>query len=101
MRRYLLASLMALAGAGVVAARQTPATPADPGQQPAVTFRTETNFVEVHAIVTDEKGKERLERVQIVIGIKTDREIEVKSGLDEGDRVLLDPAQAGDNEMKL
>ncbi len=56
MRRYLLASLMALAGAGVVAARQTPATPADPGQQPAVTFRTETNFVEVHAIVTDQKG---------------------------------------------
>ena len=45
MRRYVLASLMALAGAGVVAARQTPATPADPGQQPAVTFRTETNFV--------------------------------------------------------
>lgn len=26
------------------------------GQQPAVTFRTEINFVEVHAIVTDEKG---------------------------------------------
>ena len=26
------------------------------GQQPRVTFRTETNFVEVHAIVTDEKG---------------------------------------------
>ena len=26
------------------------------GQQPAVTFRTETNFVEVHAIVTDQKG---------------------------------------------
>ena len=56
MRRYVLASLMALAGAGVVAARQTPATSADPGQQPAVTFRTETNFVEVHAIVTDQKG---------------------------------------------
>ena len=56
MRRYLLASLMALAGAGVVAARQAPATPAAPGQQPAVTFRTETNFVEVHAIVTDQKG---------------------------------------------
>ena len=25
-------------------------------QQPAVTFRAETNFVEVHAIVTDQKG---------------------------------------------
>src|SRR4029434_7302036 len=26
------------------------------GQQPAVTFRAETNFVEVHAIVTDKTG---------------------------------------------
>ena len=38
-----------------VAAQQTPAT-RRAGQQPAVTFRTETNFVEVHAIVTDQKG---------------------------------------------
>jgi hypothetical protein len=28
----------------------------DAQQQPAVTFRTETNFVEVHAIVTDASG---------------------------------------------
>lgn len=53
MRRYLLTLLMALVGAAVVAAGQAPA-PVD--QQPAVTFRTETNFVEVHAIVTDAKG---------------------------------------------
>jgi VWFA-related protein len=36
---------------------QQPTTPLPTAsQQPAVTFRTETNFVEVHAIVTDERG---------------------------------------------
>jgi len=54
MRRYLLTLLMALACAAAVVARQAPAPV--PGQQPAVTFRAETNFVEVHAIVTDQKG---------------------------------------------
>jgi VWFA-related protein len=40
--------------AGAIATAQQPPAPA--GQQPSVTFRAETNFVEVHAIVTDEKG---------------------------------------------
>jgi VWFA-related protein len=38
-------------------ATQPPQQPAGQNpQQPAVTFRAETNFVEVHAIVTDQKG---------------------------------------------
>ena len=45
-----------LVGAGIVAAQQPPAQPADAGQEPTVTFRTEANFVEVHAIVTDQSG---------------------------------------------
>src|SRR5688500_19184743 len=52
--RYALI-LPVIFGVAVVAAQQAPPQP-DPGQQPAVTFRTETNFVEVHAIVTDQKG---------------------------------------------
>src|SRR5687767_7851907 len=56
MRRYLLLLPALLFYAGTPAAQQPPAQPADAGQQPAVTFRTETNFVEVHAIVTDQKG---------------------------------------------
>jgi len=42
----------------VLAQQQTPqpsGQPAPAGQQPGVTFRAETNFVEVHAIVTDQK----------------------------------------------
>jgi len=61
MRRYLLLLPIALittgiVGVGIVGAQQPPAQPAGAGQQPSVTFRTETNFVEVHAIVTDEEG---------------------------------------------
>jgi VWFA-related protein len=54
-RRALLLLSAVLVAAGVVAAQQPASQPAA-GQQPAVTFRTETNFVEVHAIVTDQKG---------------------------------------------
>ena len=56
MRRYLLLLPAALLCAGVVTAQQPPAQPTDAGQQPAVTFRAEIDFVEVHAIVTDQQG---------------------------------------------
>ena len=56
MRRYLIISLILLgASAGSAQQPQTPSQqPAD--AQSAVTFRAETNFVEVHAIVTDRTG---------------------------------------------
>jgi len=44
-------SLALVVCAAVAAAQQTGS-----GQQPSVTFRAETNFVEVHAIVTDQAG---------------------------------------------
>ena len=56
MRRYLLLSLTVLMCAGIVTAQQPVDSAAAGGQQPGVTFRAETNFVEVHAIVTDESG---------------------------------------------
>jgi VWFA-related protein len=50
--------LTAAACAALLATQSSSAQEPQPnsGQQPAVTFRTEINFVEVHAIVTDEKG---------------------------------------------
>jgi VWFA-related protein len=51
MRRTWILTL-ALVTCGALGAAQQPET----GPQPSVTFRTETNFVEVHAIVTDETG---------------------------------------------
>jgi VWFA-related protein len=53
--RYLFVLPAAILGAAVVSAQQAPPQ-RSAGQQPAVTFRTETNFVEVHAIVTDQAG---------------------------------------------
>ena len=69
MRRYLFLLPVALisaaiGGAGILGAQQPPAQPTDATQQATdatqesvVTFRTETNFVEVHAIVTDDDGE--------------------------------------------
>ena len=56
MRKYHLLSLMLVACAGTCAAQQPPAQGSTAEHQPGVTFRTEINFVEVHAIVTDETG---------------------------------------------
>ena len=46
---------IALLMCGTLGAAQQPSA----GPQPSVTFRAETNFVEVHAIVTDEGGRVR------------------------------------------
>ena len=66
MRPYISVLPAALVAVAIVSAQQpatqqgsasqSGATQSGAGQQPAVTFRTETNFVEVHAIVTDQKG---------------------------------------------
>src|SRR5262245_1536080 len=51
MRRTWILTL-ALVTCAALGAAQRPGT----GSQPSVTFRAETNFVEVHAIVTDQTG---------------------------------------------
>jgi HlyD family secretion protein/macrolide-specific efflux system membrane fusion protein len=40
------------------------------------------------------------EQVDVTLGARNDRELEVLSGLNAGDRVLIDPASAARNEMK-
>ncbi len=51
--------LIALAAGSLAPAAQGPPLPAAPvpDQRPPVTFRTETNFVEIDAIVTDRDGR--------------------------------------------
>jgi membrane fusion protein, macrolide-specific efflux system len=46
------------------------------------------------------KGLER-ENVEVVVGARNDREAEIISGLQPGDRVLIDPPSAAANETKL
>ena len=55
MTRGFLGVVLLVVGGGIVAAQQQPASPKPPGEG-GVTFRAETNFVEVHAIVTDRTG---------------------------------------------
>ena len=57
MRKRLFPLLVVLAcGGGIGIAQQASSPPSNAAQEPAVTFRTEINAVEVHAIVTDESG---------------------------------------------
>src|SRR5687768_5229001 len=56
MCRALLASLTLVLGVGVVGHAQQPGAPAGAPPQTGVTFRSDVNFVELHAVVTDERG---------------------------------------------
>ena len=56
MRKHLFPLLVVLACGGGISVAQQAASPSSAAQEPAVTFRTEINAVEVHAIVTDESG---------------------------------------------
>lgn len=55
MRKYSWLILVLL-GVAVLSAQQPQSPVPGSGQQPSVTFTTEVNFVEVHAIVTDDRG---------------------------------------------
>jgi VWFA-related protein len=56
MRRVFVAVLVLVSGLGVVGHAQQPQASSAAQQQPGVTFKTDVNFVEIHAIVTDERG---------------------------------------------
>jgi macrolide-specific efflux system membrane fusion protein len=55
----------------------------------------------VKRVLTDARGKQHTEQVEVTLGARNDRDVELVSGLSEGDRVLIDPASASANEMKL
>jgi VWFA-related protein len=56
MCRALIASLTLVLALGVVGQAQQPSAPAGATPQTGVTFRTDVNFIELHAVVTDERG---------------------------------------------
>jgi macrolide-specific efflux system membrane fusion protein len=55
----------------------------------------------VTRVLTDPEGEQHSEKIVVTLGARNDRELELLSGLSEGDRVLIDPASASANEMKL
>jgi HlyD family secretion protein/macrolide-specific efflux system membrane fusion protein len=52
-------------------------------------------------LLTDERGEERAETVDVTLGAQNDRELELSGGLNEGDRVLINPASARANELRM
>ena len=51
--------------------------------------------------VVGEGEAQRTEKVEVKTGARNDREIEVLSGIAEGERVMIKPASAADNEFKM
>jgi multidrug efflux pump subunit AcrA (membrane-fusion protein) len=55
----------------------------------------------VTKVIPAEKGKQKTEKTEVKVGARNDREIEIVSGLAEGDKVLIKPASAAENEYKM
>ena len=55
----------------------------------------------VSKLVEKKPGEPHPEKVEVTLGLRNDREVEILSGLDEGARVLLRPGSAAENETKL
>ncbi|WP_434045805.1 MULTISPECIES: efflux RND transporter periplasmic adaptor subunit [Sorangium] len=55
----------------------------------------------VTRVVDGPDGKQTTEKVEVALGARNDREVEVKSGVEEGARVLINPPSAAENETKM
>ena len=54
----------------------------------------------VNRVIVDKKGQRTTEKVPVEIGPQSDREAELKTGVSEGDKVLIRPASSAANEYK-
>ena len=59
------------------------------------------SYVKPVTLAEDGKTKKKGDKVEVKVGKSNDREMEIVSGLDEGDEVAIDPASSKDNEAKL
>lgn len=55
----------------------------------------------VMRLIETKDHEPRTERVEVTLGLRNDRDVEITGGLDEGARVLLRPPSAAENETKL
>jgi membrane fusion protein, macrolide-specific efflux system len=46
-------------------------------------------------------GKQKTDKVEVKVGARNDREIEIASGIAEGDKVLIKPGSSAENEYKM
>ncbi len=52
-------------------------------------------------VITGPDGAQKLDKVAVEIGARNDREMEVTSGIKEGERILIKPASSAENEYKM
>ncbi len=55
----------------------------------------------VTKVVQLPKGGQSTEKIEVQVGARNDREIEIVSGVPEGETILIKPASASDNEYKM
>ncbi len=55
----------------------------------------------VTRVVKGDHGKEATDKIEVKVGARNDREIEITSGVASGDRVLIKPASSSENEYKM
>lgn len=55
----------------------------------------------VTRVLKDPEGHQRTEKVEVSFGVRNDREVEITSGIQENDRILINPASAAENETKM
>jgi HlyD family secretion protein/macrolide-specific efflux system membrane fusion protein len=55
----------------------------------------------VSKVVPAENGKQKTDKVEVTVGARNDREIEIASGIKEGDKILIKPASSAENEYKM
>ena len=67
---------------------------------PLESVRREGDKSFVTRVISDAAG-ERTERVSVTLGAENDHQVEVIAGIGEGERVLIDPPAASDNETKI
>jgi membrane fusion protein, macrolide-specific efflux system len=55
----------------------------------------------VSKVVALPNGKQKTDKVEVAVGARNDREIEIQKGISEGDKVLIKPASSAENEYKM
>jgi HlyD family secretion protein/macrolide-specific efflux system membrane fusion protein len=60
----------------------------------------EAGKASVTKIVELEGGKRRTDKVDVKTGVRNDRDVQILDGVKEGDKVLIKPASAAENEVK-
>jgi HlyD family secretion protein/macrolide-specific efflux system membrane fusion protein len=54
----------------------------------------------VTVVTYDEKGRPKTDRAEVTTGARNDREVEIVSGVKEGQKILIKPGSASENEYK-